>query len=386
MTTQSSAHRGAQRDRNSNFDNENQLKMKNSRFLQTSNAHVVFLWPELPDTIARCIGAFRASHSGKVTVIATTPRIPIKGMEKSIGQPVHWIRNDRTGFDFSIFSHAGHPDLIISGGYSTPVLASIRNQLRKKGCAVVLASDHNWTGSLKQSILDRIRHRLHFKHQFNAILVPGASGRHYHEQMGYNPEMIFEGLYGADHSIFRLTTPLVHRPREIVFVGQLIERKNVKLLARTFSKIAHNHPDWKLRIIGTGPLLNQIPKHPKIIIDGFKQPSELAVILQNARALVLPSLEEHWGIVVHEAAITGCALILANTIGAGADLATSANSITFAPRDESGLESALSTFMNWDEAATKAAEATSLKLAQKFGREAFTEAINDIIAHTYGLF
>ena len=36
----------------------------------------------------------------------------------------------------------------------------------------------------------------------------------------------------------------------------------------------------------------------------------------NSKCLILPSLEENWGVVVHESSCCGCLLILSNKVGA----------------------------------------------------------------------
>ena len=37
--------------------------------------------------------------------------------------------------------------------------------------------------------------------------------------------------------------------------------------------------------------------------------------MNNSKCLVLPSYEDHWGVVVHEGICSGCLLILSNNVG-----------------------------------------------------------------------
>jgi glycosyltransferase involved in cell wall biosynthesis len=76
-------------------------------------------------------------------------------------------------------------------------------------------------------------------------------------------------------------------------------------LARAFARIAHRLPDWELCLYGSGPLQSAI-SHPRIKVHGFIQPEQLGSLYRQARIFALPSFSEAWGVVVHEAALSGC--------------------------------------------------------------------------------
>ena len=52
-----------------------------------------------------------------------------------------------------------------------------------------------------------------------------------------------------------------------------------------------------------------------ITILPVQNSKEIAKYLNNAKCLVLPSYDEHWGVVIHEAISCGCAIILSNKVG-----------------------------------------------------------------------
>ena len=268
--------------------------------------HVVFMWPGLPDYGARLIRGFIETDSAHVQVIATRPAVPIQGMETSLGQAVHWVEDE------SQFSWYGLglriPDVLFQGGWAHSNFRSLAAEARQQGAKVVLINDQNWQGGFKQIVLDPLRYRAKYLKLFEAVFVPGKSGARYARAVGFDTSRIATGLYGADPIVFHGGAALKMRPKNFLFVGQLIARKNILLLAQAFLNLASDFPEWRLNICGSGELHAQIPVHPQIHVQGFVQPAELAEKLRQSRCLVLPSLEEHWGLVVHEAACCGCAL------------------------------------------------------------------------------
>lgn len=335
---------------------------------------LAFAWPGLPDYAARCIRAVIDRSATPVTVIATPPSVPIEGMEQSLGQPVNWVEGDDTTVNWQALG-VERPDLLFTGGYGFPAFNALADEVRNAGGRVVLMSDNNWTGTPRQRVLDPLRHRLLLRHRHDAIFVPGASGVRVARSWGYPQETIQTGLYGADPTLFNGGPPLEDRPKTFLFVGQFIARKNVLGLVDAFARFAARRSDWSLRLCGSGPQNDQISKVPGLSVHGFVQPPQLAELLRGARCLVLPSLEEHWGLVVHEAALSGCALALTRTVGAASDLARPQNALLFAPGDTAALADALAQFAAWDDDRWATAERTSRQLAAAFGPAAFADGV-----------
>lgn len=335
---------------------------------------VAFAWPGLPDYAARCIRAFVDRHpDDRVVVVGTKPSVPIKGMEASLGNDVLWIN----GADPSIsWQRLGSPvpDALIVGGAFLPALRRLADECFSRDRRVLLASDQNWTGSIRQRLIDPLRMRLNRIHSYSGILVPGESGEEYYSRtVGHG--RIFQGLYGADPSVFHGGVSLPERPKLFVFVGQFIARKNVIGLAKAFIRFSSRHPEWRLRLCGSGKQRKEIPTHSKIEILDFVQPQGLADIYRQARCLVLPSVEEHWGVVVHEAALSGCALALTKRVGAAQDLAHPLNSALFEARSDVAIEQALEKLASWSDKEWSNAECISRDLAKKFGPAVFSDSI-----------
>lgn len=337
-----------------------------------------FLWSGFPDYAARCVRRVIDRGKYSVSVLGTRPSVPIKGTELSLGQSVTWV--DPTARPVS-WEELGLtlPDIVFQGGYYIPAFNALRKQCRQAGGNAVLMSDQNWHGALRQHTIDRLRHRLFIRGNFDSIFVPGASGIEFSRRMGYPADRRVAGMYGADCSLFHGGPPLDQRPKSFIFVGQFIARKNCLGLARAFLRFVTNHPDWRLRMCGAGAQRHEIPDHPSILVEDFVQPRQLAEILRGTRCLVLPSLDEHWGLVVHEAALSGCALALSDVVGAGVDLVTAKNGVLFRPGNETQIEEALRRIAGWDSVQWRTAEAASLQRARQFGPEPFADAVERIV-------
>ena len=334
---------------------------------------VVFMWAGLPDYGARLISAFIKSGTADVQVIATRPAVPIRGMEQSLGQAVHWI-DDVVQASWQGLG-LGVPDVVFQGGWAQSSFNALATEARQQGAKIVLMNDQNWQGGLRQYVMDPLRYRLKYLKLFDAVFVPGKSGARYARAIGFQASRVVTGLYGADPVVFHGGAALTKRPKNFLFVGQLIARKNILNLVQAFSTMAADFPDWTLNICGSGELQTQISDHRQINVQGFVQPAELAEKLRESRCLVLPSLEEHWGLVVHEAACCGCALALSSAVGSKNDLMAE----IFDPRDVKSMEKVLRRIAAWSVGEWQSVEITSRQAALQFGPAQFVHSAQQLV-------
>jgi glycosyltransferase involved in cell wall biosynthesis len=312
------------------------------------------------------------------SVIGSKPAVPFTRMEDVLGMSVHWVDASKP----TTWSILGLPipDVYFQSGWNCPAFSSLGRQVKATRGVVVGMSDSNWRCNFRQIVLGPAWFRIAQSKHFDAVLVPGEQGKRLMEWYGVKPASIYQGMYGADPNLFQPGPQLTERKNEILFVGQYIIRKDVLGIARAFARIADRFPDWRLRLCGAGELHEMIPRHPQIIMEGFVQPDQLASRFQNARYLALPSLEESWGVVVHEAALCGCALILSDKVGSKDDLACPENSIIFKAGDEHAIRQALVTAIQADDRWLDKAYTTSIKLGARLGPERFTSEVLQIIS------
>lgn len=183
----------------------------------------------------------------------------------------------------------------------------------------------------------------------------------------------------------------------MIFVGRYVEIKNLERLIKAFIE-ANDKCEWTLSLYGCGPLegrLRTIDRHLEekgVYLNPFLQPEELAEKYKRARFFCLPSLIDHWGLVVHEAALSGCALLLGNRVGAAKDLLgceiknTSiscdvkrfANGFTFDVYCLDAMVTAIKQAMLFSSQDYEEAQKVSLELAKRHTLEKFSSAIMEM--------
>lgn len=341
-------------------------------------ALIAFSWNGLPQYAARLIESAADRLGEPCIVVGSRPNVPVEGMERILGQSVYWLdAAEPTGW-----AELGLPipRIFVQSGWSYPAFASLGREVKHAGGRVIGLCDANWRGDLRQLVLGPIAFRLRHRPHFDAMIVPGRQGERLMRYFGMASGRIRRGMYAADAAIFKAGPPLGCRPREFLFVGQFIPRKDVLRLANVFLEFSKTDPGWTLRLCGNGSLRDAIPASPQINVESFVQPEELASRFHAARFFVLPSLKEAWGLVVHEATLCGCALLLSDAIGSADDLANSTNAIVFKAGDDAALLRALHSAAACDAAWFEAAEHESLRLAAHFSPQRFAEEISALVA------
>lgn len=348
---------------------------------------ICFVWDGFPQYAARCVGAFVKSTSEKVVVVATRPKVPIEGMEKVCGCTVHWVDFDEKRPLKEVLGEV--PRAAILSGWFSSLFNRWRDEVRAQGGRAIAMCDNNWMGWSLREFVKALRFRLLFRNKYDGFFVPGTSGVKLLQFYGVEREKIATGMYSADASIFHDGKPLPEREKKIVYVGQFIERKNVRRMLEAFVRSRYEvegDSGWELHLYGSGPLkdeLNQTIKQSNnqtIHIHDFVQPEQLASLYQSARIFCLPSLWEHWGLVVHEAALSGCALLLGNRTGAADDLLVEGkNGWAFDPYSVDDMARVMKIVMGADDATLTAMQTESLRMAKNVSLANFVRACENLV-------
>lgn len=94
---------------------------------------------------------------------------------------------------------------------------------------------------------------------------------------------------------------------------------------------------------------------------------------------ILPSLREHWGLVVHEASLSGCFLLLSNNTGSINEFSNTKNSIIFNPKCIYSIQKSIKKAILLNDKQLKLANKESERLGNKQNYRNFLRNFNIII-------
>ncbi len=173
--------------------------------------------------------------------------------------------------------------------------------------------------------------------------------------LGIPAEKIWLSGYGADPAIFHARGRIVPEKFRILFAGQIGLRKGLRTLLETLEQC--NRPDWELHFYGgvapeAGHDLAAYKGPSPLHQHGSVSQPDLAGALRQASVLVLPSLEEGFGLVIPQALNCGTPCIVSDKVG-GKDLIRHRENGSIFP---CGDTAALAAELEWWEAHWKPVE------------------------------
>ncbi len=222
--------------------------------------------------------------------------------------------------------------------------------------------------------------------RFHAGLVGGSPHRRYYASLGLDEERIFPGYDVVDNAFFEAEAARVRTDAEaarqqlalppdyFMSLGRMVAKKNLPRLVSAFLKL--NQPNGRpmhLVFVGSGdvepelrrlcaegglPVVDHLraadapeprpaydPAQPAVHFYGFRQIDQNPIFYALARAFILPSLYEEWGLVVNEAMACATPVIASKTLGSAEDLVLPEQTgLTIDPENEADLQAALQRF------------------------------------------
>src|SRR5262245_19589030 len=162
---------------------------------------------------------------------------------------------------------------------------------------------------------------------------------------------------------FRVT----EHPRYL-FVGRFIERKGIDVLLTAFRRLDRG----ELWLTGDGPLRSFVEEaaktDPRVRYLGYADETMLPDLYREADVLVVPSLFEPWGLVVHEGLAYGLPVITTDQVGAADHLIEpGVNGYIVAPGSSDALVAAMRAVDEWAPARWHAAAAQNRETLPRYG-------------------
>lgn len=176
--------------------------------------------------------------------------------------------------------------------------------------------------------------------QFDGYLFVGQRNRAYLQHYGAPSDRLFFSPHCVDNEAFRAAAAVVRqragtsksdpgRPRRLLFVGKLIERKHPFDLLQAAAQVRVPGGQVEVAFAGAGELQDALTKAAaatgvRAHFHGFANQSELPAIYAAADVIVLPSdAQETWGLVINEAMACGVPAVVSDVVGCGPDLVES---------------------------------------------------------------
>jgi glycosyltransferase involved in cell wall biosynthesis len=181
----------------------------------------------------------------------------------------------------------------------------------------------------------------------DALLTVGPTSTQGVLLSGARPERVLEARNAADVSRFadvRARTKSL-KEYDVLYVGQLVPRKNVRSALEAWSCV--RLPGEQFAVVGDGveelalrTLVCELGLQEQVTFLGRLDGEGLDAMYAASRTLVLPSVEEVFGLVVNEALAAGCHAVVSERAGVAANVRGMAG-VYLAPPTVDGLATAI---------------------------------------------
>lgn len=216
--------------------------------------------------------------------------------------------------------------------------------------------------------------------------LPGGTKTHKElfRYFGMGEERIFLSPMMVDNNKFGYKGIRISDVFRFLFVGRIIEVKNIELMIKAFLKSYDGNPKVQLHIVGKGELLDkyqkQFAENKNVVFDGPKYGTDLLDAYKQASVFVLPSSYEPWGLVVNEAMSAGLPCIVSDKVGAAWDLVESKDTgFIFKFDDIDDLSSKMKTLVDDTSLYHRFAENAYNLMHNQWNYELYTNCLKDFI-------
>ncbi len=169
---------------------------------------------------------------------------------------------------------------------------------------------------------------------YNGALASGARAKDYLRFLGLAPSRVALGYDTLSLDRVRRLAGVPSAPegapfaaRQFLVIARFVEKKNLALALAAYDLYRQSAAAPRsLVMIGSGPLESELQAEVArrnlagVRFTGFLQEKAIAEFLGQGLALVLPSTEEQWGLVINEALAMGLPILCSDNVGARDDL------------------------------------------------------------------
>lgn len=160
------------------------------------------------------------------------------------------------------------------------------------------------------------------------------------------------------------------RTPRMLFVGRLVDHKNLPCLLRAFSLVARQHEQVELDLVGDGPLRQSLEQQVKALgiggrVNFWGEQNDVTPWLRNADLFVISSHREGLSNAVMEAMSVGLP-VLASNVGGNPELVTHEKTGMLFPADDHETLASMALELLHDEQKRRTLAAGALAAARRF--------------------
>jgi L-malate glycosyltransferase len=207
-------------------------------------------------------------------------------------------------------------------GYEHPGRFAVAAVLKLLGRPLVLLLDSKFEDKPRRKRLELFKHLVLLP--YRAAFASGARAQAYLRWLGMRKRPVVTGVDTVSLARMRSLGGEA-RPdwpdRPFLQVGRLIPKKNVAVTLRAFAAMGETRRS--LRICGDGPLRGELEQlasalgiSERVVWLGNVSQAVVAREMAGALCLLLPSVEEQWGLVVNEALAFDLPVLAGENVGA----------------------------------------------------------------------
>lgn len=330
---------------------------------------VAFVWKQFaPYHVDRCAAAARALG----------PTSPVLGIEIAAGSSAYaWpVAPDEPSFTrVTLFPHSEveclPARLVVSAAwralrrqrlravflchYEHPAIAFLALRLRLCGVPVFVMFDSKFDDKPRRPGREALKRRLLWP--YGGALASGMRARDYLRFLGLPRGRIALGYDTVSVARVRAEAAakdVASPERPFLVVARCVRKKNLSTAIAAYASyraaaLQRGFVPRSLHLLGDGPLRPELEAEVAgrglegVRFHGFVMPETVARAMAGARALVLPSVEEQWGLVVNEALALGLPVLASTRIGAvDGLLRPGINGLLADPHDAEGFAASMS--------------------------------------------
>lgn len=215
------------------------------------------------------------------------------------------------------------PEVVITAGFNPTCLYAwcYTKVWRKKH----ITFTDGWKGSEQNlTLMHKIVRKIVYRSS-HAYIAAGKKSIELYKSYGVKGTRIFQSHLCIDNGRFGKKSNNSERPFDVMFSGQIIERKIPEFFTNVVKAVVARGKNINVLVIGDGPLRSSFLNSMEVpgvtcSYAGFLKQEELPNYYSKAKLLLFTTINDPWGIVANEALASGTPVITTPYAGVSDDL------------------------------------------------------------------